>query len=251
MRIISWNVNGLRSVYRKSLLNWLSDSDIDIVCLQEIKAQKEQLDVEVGKFFDYKLFINSGMRMGYSGVAIYSRTSPRAIRTEFGFTRFDNEGRGIEVVYSDFTLVNLYLPHGGWEKQNLSYKLAVYDFLIEYLESKRDQNLIITGDFNIAHSEIDLARPKQNFNNTMFTTEERRRVDKILSLGFVDCFRRLHPDASTYTWWSYRPGARERNIGWRIDYSLISASLVPSLRSASILHHVLGSDHCPIELYLS
>jgi exodeoxyribonuclease III len=250
MKIISWNVNGLRSVLRRNQLDWLTDTNVDILCLQEIKVQQEQLEDTFKKFLGYNLFLHSATRKGYSGVAVYSKMTPQTVKTEFGFPRFDLEGRGIELTFPHFTLINLYLPHGGWLKHNLEYKLSVYDFLIRYLASKRDQKIILVGDFNVAHTEIDLARPKQNSKNVMFTPEERKQIDRILSLGFVDCFRKLHPAAPMYTWWPYRAEARARKVGWRIDYSLLSASLLPSLRSASVLDSILGSDHCPIELYL-
>lgn len=167
-----------------------------------------------------------------------------------GHPRFDSEGRFLELEFPNFTLINLYLPHGGRKKENLAYKLEVYEHLISYLKNKLQHNLVVTGDFNIAHHEIDLARPKQNLHNIMFTPEERTKIDKLIHLGFIDTFREFNRRCGQYTWWPYAHNARQRNLGWRIDYTFISPALKSHLKKSSIHANVFGSDHCPIELEL-
>lgn len=248
MRIISWNVNGIRSVYKRNFLNWLPSSGVDILCLQEIKARQEQLSPQILNLLNYNSFFHPAIKKGYSGVAVYSNTPPLSVKTKLGLPRFDDEGRAIELVFSKFILLNLYIPHGGREKENLGYKLAVFDFLVDYLKQKQRERIVLVGDFNIAHTENDLARPKANQNNIMFTPEERKQVDRIINLDFIDCFRRMHPHERQYTWWPYRANARTRNVGWRIDYTFISGNMLPELSSANVLANILGSDHCPIEL---
>lgn len=250
MKIFSWNVNGLRAVYRKGFLDWLSKSKADIVCLQEIKAQREQLPSALVNFREYHLYFNSATRKGYSGVLAYSRKEPLKIIKKLGLERFDGEGRLLQLQYRDFTLINLYLPQGGRQKENLAYKLAVYDFLLDYLKGIKDQEVIIAGDFNVAHKEVDLARPRQNKNNTMFTPAERKQIDRLLKLGFTDTFRQFNKKGGHYTWWPYFYKARARNLGWRIDYAFASKKLAPKLKDALIFSEVKGSDHCPIGVEL-
>ncbi|HHD92539.1 MAG TPA: exodeoxyribonuclease III [Candidatus Portnoybacteria bacterium] len=246
MKILSWNVNGLRAIYRKGFLSWLGKSQADIVCLQEIKAQKEQLPEEIIKPKGYYTYFNSAQRKGYSGTAIFSKEKPRKIKTILGLEKFDNEGRIIKATYKNFILINLYLPHGGRQKENLEYKLEVYRELLSFLKNNRNEKIIITGDFNIAHQEIDLARPKQNKNNIMFTSEEKKQISEIIDLGFIDTFRKFHQEEENYTWWPYAFSARERNLGWRIDYIFISRKLLNNLKDAFILKDIKGSDHCPV-----
>ena len=246
MEILSWNVNGIRAVYKKGFLNWLNRSQADIVCLQEIKAQAEQLESKLSKPNDYFSFFNSAKKMGYSGTAVYTKIKPEKIEYSSGFKRFDQEGRIIKLKYPDFFLINLYFPQGGRKKENLPYKLKIYDYLLKYFEKIKNQKVILIGDFNIAHQKIDLARPKDNKNNTMFTLEERKKIDRIINLGFLDSFRKLNKQAGNYTWWPYYLNARQRNIGWRIDYAFVSKPLVPKLKKAFILPEIKGSDHCPI-----
>jgi len=246
MRIISWNVNGLRAAARKGFNLWLKKSKADIVCLQEIKAHPSQLTPDLIKPEGYYSYFNSAQRKGYSGVAVYSKEKPQQVETELGLERFDQEGRILKLTFPDFILINLYLPQGGRDKQNLEFKLQSYQYLLDYLNKNREKNIIILGDFNIAHQEIDLARPQANKNSTMFTPEERKQIDKILSLGFIDTFRELHSREKLYSWWPYFYHARERDIGWRIDYVFISPPLKKQLKSSFILSDVLGSDHCPV-----
>lgn len=248
MKIISWNVNGLRAILRRNFLDWVEKSGADIICLQEIKIQQSQIPETDFNNLNYLKFFNYGGRSGYAGVAVLTKEKPLSIRQEIGLKRFDFEGRVLILSYQDFTLINVYMPHGGRGKENLNYKLEVYQHLLGYLKEVKDQPVIVMGDFNIAHTELDLARPKNNKNNTMFTKEEREQLDKLEGLDFIDSFRCFNGDGGNYTWWPYWGNARVRNLGWRIDYAYVSKSLQSSLKSAAILKDVLGSDHCPIEL---
>lgn len=245
MKILSWNVNGLRAVAKKGFLDWIKKSNADVICLQETKAQEKDLASNLLYPQGYSSFFNSAIKKGYSGVAVYTKQKPLKVKNKLGLKRFDDEGRFLELKYSDFTLINLYLPHGGRQKEKLSYKLEVYHYLLKYLE-KKSEKLILIGDFNIANKEIDLARPKQNKNNIMFTSEERKQIDKLLNLGFIDSFRKFHKDSGHYTWWPYFANARQRNLGWRIDYAFFSKNLTPKIKDVFILSKVKGSDHCPI-----
>jgi len=246
MKIISWNINGLRAVYKKNFLKWLGKTDADIICLQEIKAQEEQLPSELLKPKRYYSYFNFAKKKGYSGVAVYAKQKPLVVENKLGIKRFDEEGRILKLKYPNFILVNLYFPHGGRQKENLDYKIEVYNHFIKHLKQIRNKNLILIGDFNIAHNEIDLARPRENKNNIMFTLAERQQIDKIVGLGFIDAFRKFHKEKGCYTWWPYFANARERNLGWRIDYSFVSKTLTLRLKNAFILNKVMGSDHCPI-----
>lgn len=246
MKVISWNVNGLRAVYKRNFLKWLAGSKADIVCLQEAKAQIEQLPPDLIKPKNYHSYFNLAVKKGYSGVVVYTKKKPLRVETVLGIKRFDQEGRMLKLEYSDFTLINLYLPHGGRQKENLDYKLKVYGRLLRYLKKIKTKNVILIGDFNIAHKEIDLARPGQNKNNIMFTSEEREQIDGIIGLDFTDTFRKFHKKGGHYTWWPYFVNARQRNLGWRIDYVFTSKAITPKLKSAFILNKVKGSDHCPV-----
>lgn len=252
MKIISWNVNGIRSVFRKGFLDFIEERNPDIVCIQEIKSQ----EIPSGDLFSidlkdrYNIYINSAEKLGYSGVAVLSKEKPKKVKDKLGMKRFDTEGRFLELVFPSFTLINIYIPHGARDKRNLNYKLEVYERLLDYLGKKVGEKIIITGDFNIAHKEIDLARPKGNINNIMFTFPERMQITKLIELGFIDLFRDRHETAGNYTWWPYRKGLRERNVGWRIDYIFGSNNLRKKVYDAFILKGVLGSDHCPIGIIL-
>lgn len=246
MKIVSWNVNGLRSVFNKGFSKWFEEVETDIVCLQEIKLQKPQLSKPLIAPENFLSFFNFAKKKGYAGVGVYSQKKPHKVEQKLGFAKFDQEGRILRLDYSDFSLINLYFPHGGRKKENLAYKLEVYDLLLDYLNKIKDQNVILTGDFNIAHQEIDLARPKQNQKNIMFTAEERKKIDEIVNLGFVDSFRKFTKEGGNYTWWPYYLNARERNLGWRIDYVFVSKSLSTKIKEAFIFKEVKGSDHCPI-----
>lgn len=246
-KIVSWNVNGLRAVYKKGLLNWVEKVKPDIFCLQEIKAQREDLPSRVAEVEGYYSFFNSGKKRGHSGVAVYTREKPIEVSMNIGFERFDEEGRFVLLRFGDFSLINVYLPHGGRKKENLDYKISVYSRLLDFLSTVKGDNLVLVGDFNIAHEDIDLARPQQNKDNIMFTPEERKQIDEIIGVGFVDSFRSFNPKGGNYTWFSYRRDAKERGLGWRIDYAFVSKFFANRLRDAFILREVsLGSDHCPI-----
>jgi len=246
MKILSWNVNGLRAIYKKGFWEWFEKIKADIVCLQETKIQDEQLSFDLVRLKNYSSFFNSASKKGYSGVGVFSKKKPLEIKRKLGLKRFDNEGRFLELQYPEFTLINLYLPHGGRQKENLAYKLKVYQFLFKYLQKMNKQKLILIGDFNIAHQEIDLARPKQNKNNIMFTPKEREQIDRLIDLGFTDSFRKFYKEGGHYTWWPYLANARQRNLGWRIDYAFVSKRLTPNLKKSFILSQVKGSDHCPM-----
>ncbi len=274
MKIISWNVNGIRSVYNKGFLEWFNKTKADIVCLQEIKAQKEQIPAELFNLKNYHFYLNQASKKGYSGVAVFTKQKPIRVGYTLGLKRFDQEGRILKLKYPDFTLINVYLPHGGRGKENLDYKLECYAKLLDFLKKNKDENIILIGDFNIAHHEIDLARPKDNKNNIMFTSEERKQVDKIIELGFTDTFRKFNKKPGNYTWWPYFVNARQRNLGWRIDYAFVKAvrgstsglrsdlesrdlGEVPlersdlKLKNASIFSKIPGSDHCPIGIKIN
>lgn len=246
MKILSWNVNGLRSVYRNGFMQWLKESNAEIICLQEIKAQESQLPEELLKPVGYNSYFSSAGKRGYSGVAIYTKKKPLLVEKTLGLTRFDQEGRILKVDYPNFSLLNVYLPHGGRQKENFKYKLQAYLALFKSLNSMQNKKVVLIGDFNIAHKEIDLARPKQNKNNTMFTSEERKQIDRLIELGFVDTFRLFHQENGYYSWFPYAFDARKRNLGWRIDYALVSKNLKSRIKNSSILKEIAGSDHCPI-----
>lgn len=249
MKIISWNVNGLRAVYKKDFLEWFKNENADIVCLQEIKLQEGQIPKSLINPEGYFSYFSYAYKKGYSGVAVYAREKPLAVENKIGFEKFDSEGRVLKLEFKDFILLNLYMPNGGERKENLAYKLEAYDRLFKYLETIKEKPLVLAGDFNIAHKEIDLAEPEKNQDSIMFTSEERRRIDRLIKSGFIDTFRKFHKDESgQYTWWSYFSLSRDRNLGWRIDYVFTSKEMAGKLKDAFILSQVMGSDHCPVEV---
>jgi exodeoxyribonuclease III len=243
MKTISCNMNGIRAAYKKGLMDFINAEKPDILCLQEIKANESDFPDEMKNLDGYQLITNCAIKKGYSGVAVYTKRKPISVIHKLGLERFDSEGRILELDYGDFVLMNLYLPHGGRQKENLEYKLLVYEKLFERLGQLIGKNVILIGDFNIAHQEIDLSRPKQNINNTMFTPEERVQIDKLIELGFVDTFRMLNKEPGNYTWWPYAFNARERNMGWRIDYCFVSKGLAQNVKSAEICSKYRFSDH--------
>jgi len=246
MKIISWNVNGIRAVYKKDFVKQFKKINADFFCLQEVKCQEGQVPEELLNFKGYYSYFSFAEKKGYSGLAIFTKMKPLKVENKLGFKKFDDEGRILRLEYKDFILINFYFPHGGRAKENLDYKLEVYKNFLKYLGKIKDKKVIIVGDFNIAHNEIDVDRPKANLNNIMFTPEERKKIDKIISLGFVDTFRKFNKKGDNYTWWPYFANARERNLGWRIDYVFISKNLDVNLKKAFILKNVIGSDHCPV-----
>jgi exodeoxyribonuclease-3 len=250
IRIASWNINGLRAIHKKGFTDFMKQNNFDIVCLQEIKAQREKIPEDLINLEEYYSYFSSAEKPGYSGVAIYSKIKPFQYGNSFGILRFDNEGRVLWLDFEDFILFNTYMPNGGREMKRLDYKLDFYDSFLKYLEGliKEGRKVILTGDVNTAHKAIDLARPKQNEKNTGFLPEERDWIDRLLTAGFTDAFRFFNPEPGNYTWWDYKTRARERNIGWRLDYFFASNNMVTELRNSKILHQVPGSDHCPIVL---
>lgn len=251
MKLISWNVNGIRAILQKGLPEFWSRENPDIICFQEVKAREEQL---VGTQWPpgYHLIWNAATRPGYSGTAIFSRIQPQSVSFGIGSEIHDNEGRVITIELADFYLVNVYVPNSQRDLARLNYRSTSWgpDFLA-YLKSLETRKpVVVCGDFNVAHQEIDLARPKDNTKNAGFTPEERADFSRVIDAGFIDTFREFESDTGHYTWWSYMNRARERNIGWRIDYFLISPSLRPKLQRAWTLPEIQGSDHCPVAIEL-
>ncbi|MEN9621593.1 MAG: Exodeoxyribonuclease exodeoxyribonuclease [Candidatus Parcubacteria bacterium] len=260
MKIISWNVNGIRANIKKGAFDWFLQQKADIFCIQETKAEPSQLPAEVVVPFGYKsYFDHSKGRKGYSGVAIYVKITHTVARAEYGFgiAELDQEGRQISLFFNDkkgkpsFCFINTYFPNGGGGPDRLAYKLKYYDAFLAYIEKVRKQGyeVIFTGDVNTAHTEIDLARPKENMENTGFLPIERAWIDKVIAAGYVDTYRNLHPGkVGGYTYWDMKTFARERNVGWRIDYFFVSEKLLKDVKKSEIFSDVLGSDHCPIVL---
>ena len=246
MKIISWNVNGIRSVHKKGFVDFIKAAEPDILCLQEIKAKIADVPKELTNITGYESHFNEAAKPGYSGTAVYTHSHPNKVIKSIKSHQFDDEGRALIVEYPSFTFINVYIPHGGRSKEKLSYKLDCYKDFFEYIKKVKTKNLIIAGDFNIAHTELDLARPKNNKNNIMFTPAERGCIEYLISLGVIDTFREFHKDGEHYTWWPYFANARQRNIGWRIDYVFVSKNLRPKLKNAFIMNEIIGSDHCPV-----
>jgi len=252
MRLISWNVNGIRAAIRNGFFDWLQTDRASIICLQEVKARKEQIGGSFDRLTNYRIFWNAAQRPGYSGVALLSNRPP--LRTEYGLgiDEFDKEGRVILQEYERFFLYNIYFPNGQRDQSRLDYKLRFYDFYLEKAEELRatGKAVITCGDFNTAHKAIDLKNPKANENTSGFLPVERQWMDKLVARGFVDTFRMFHEEAEQYSWWTYRFGARKRNVGWRIDYFFIDREHAPLVKDAFILQQVMGSDHCPVGIEL-
>jgi len=255
MKIISWNVNGIRAAYKKGFLDFFQKEEADIFCIQESKAHEDQLNKELLSPSGYNSFWNIGPRKGYSGVGVFVKENPILVKKKFpDMPQFHEEGRVIELKFKKFTLLNIYFPNGGTRSDGtemLSYKLRFYDNFLSYVNNLRQEgeSVIVCGDFNIAHTEIDIARPKENENSIGFLPEERAKLDKVFKSGLVDVFRKLHPNLKdAYTWWSFRSGARERNVGWRLDYFVVSKDLIAKVKNISHRTDVFGSDHCPVVL---
>jgi exodeoxyribonuclease-3 len=253
MKITTWNVNGIRAVIRKGAFRWAQQHDVDVLCLQEVKASKSQLAVEDQEMMGYTSYWNPAVRPGYSGVAVYTRQEPLEVIYGLGDERFDQEGRVIRVQFPSFYLYNVYFPSGQRGMERVAYKLQFYDSLLAQCEEMHRQGnrIIITGDFNTAHSEIDLANPRSNQKTSGFLPEERAWIDRYLDSGFVDIFRHKYPDRIQYTWWTYTSFARTRNVGWRLDYFLLSQTLAGFAEDVIIHDDVQGSDHCPVTLVVN
>lgn len=252
MKIITWNVNGLRALLRKDALSWVWNQDPDILCLQEVKARPEQLTEAQHALLPLRYLWNPAERAGYSGVMTFYKAAPLEFQLGLGDPKFDMEGRLISTLHPSFRLFNIYFPSGQRGQERVAYKLDFYASFLEWCDRlhARGEPLILTGDFNTAHQPIDLKNPKSNQKTSGFLPEERAWLQKYLDHGFVDVFRRLYPERVQYTWWTNILNARQRGVGWRLDYFLISEALVPHVQDVIIHEAVLGSDHCPVELIL-
>jgi len=252
MKIVSWNVNGIRAVHRNGFWNKFVAMKPDIFCLQETKAEAEQLALELRDTPGYKSYFNSSKgRKGYSGVAIYSKIEPSKVEYGLEIDEFDVEGRQITAFYDDFILINCYFPNGGRGQERIDYKLRYYDAFLEYCEKlrKKQPNILFCGDINTAHAEIDLARPKENSETTGFLPIEREWLDVVTRSGYVDTFRHFNPRAiGAYSYWDQITRARERNVGWRIDYFFATSEMIKRIKKAEIHPTIFGSDHCPISV---
>ena len=248
IRALSWNVNGLRSVHKKGFLDWFAEERPDILCLQETKALQEQLPEALRDVEGYHAYFSSAERKGYSGVGLYTRTKPDRVSYGFGTEKFDREGRVIIADYPEAVLFNIYFPNGKSSAERLEYKMEFYDTFLEYVDRLKGEgrNIVVCGDVNTAHKEIDLARPKENSKISGFLPQERAWIDQFLSHGYVDIFRRFNDRPEQYTWWDMMTRARERNVGWRIDYFFVNQEFEQQVKNAYILPEVMGSDHCPV-----
>lgn len=249
-KFISWNVNGLRAVMGKNFMDVFSSFDADFFCIQETKLQEGQLDLNIPEYFQYW---NYAEKKGYSGTAVFTKREPISVTYGMGIDEHDKEGRVITLEYPEFYLVNAYVPNSQQELKRLDYRMKWEDDFRSYLmELDKKKSVVYCGDLNVAHEEIDIKNPKINRMNAGFTDKEREKMTILLSSDFIDTFRFLHPDErDAYSWWSYRFQARERNVGWRIDYFIVSSSLKEKIKDASIHPEIMGSDHCPVELVLN
>lgn len=250
MRLVSWNVNGVRAVMKKDFLASLEDMQTDVLCLQETKAQDDQVLEALADLEGYYIFTNSAEKKGYSGTAILSKEEPLSVTVDIGLEEHDTEGRVITAEYKDFYLITVYTPNSGSELKRLPYRQTWDSAFLAFIKNlEKTKPVIVCGDLNVAHKEIDLARPKPNYNKSAgYMQDEIDGMDQYHQAGFIDTFRCLNPEQVKYSWWSYRAGARARNIGWRIDYFLVSASLETKLQQADIFTEIMGSDHCPVML---
>ena len=250
MKLISWNVNGLRACAQKGFFESMAALDADVICLQETKMQADQMDVVMP---GYEVWFNSAVKKGYSGTAVFTRVKPLSVSFDIGIEEHDQEGRVITVEYEDFYLVNCYTPNAQRELTRLDYRMIWEDDFRAYLKRlDAVKPVILCGDLNVAHQEIDLKNPKTNRRNAGFTDEERGKFTELLSAGFIDSFRHFYPDKTgEYSWWSYIRNARATNAGWRIDYFVVSEKLKERMSGASIHQEIFGSDHCPVELVLA
>lgn len=254
MRIVSWNVNGLRANIKKGGFDWFLNESPDIFCIQEVKAEAVQLDAEIVNPPGYKAYFDhSKGRKGYSGVAVFTKNEPLKVEYGLGNHEFDQEGRFLGLFFKEFVLLNVYFPNGGGGPERLKFKLKYYDEFLKYIDAlkKKGHEIIFCGDINTAHEEIDLARPKENEDNTGFLPIERKWLDKVVAHGYVDVFRHFYPTAKEkYTYWDMKTFARDRNVGWRIDYFFVTPGILKKIKETRILDEVLGSDHCPLDIVL-
>ena len=252
MKLFSWNVNGVRAIEKKGFLNWLSSESPDVLCIQETKAKFEQLPDTLQNIDGYFSYWHSADKLGYSGVATFSKKEPLHVQYGLGIDKYDREGRVLITEFENFLLYNIYFPNGQKDEIRLQYKLDFYDDLLEILDDQvaSGNNVIVAGDWNTAHKEIDLANPKANANYSGFMPVERAQLDTYVNHGYVDSFRLFHDEPDRYSWWTYRFGARQRNIGWRIDYFFTNQEFADNISDADIHEDVMGSDHCPVSIEL-
>ncbi len=250
MKIICWNVNGLRAVERKNALEEIWEISPDIFCVQETKVAVDEIPFDLRYVKNYKSFFSSGEKKGYSGVGMYTKKDPITVEYSFGDPRFDNEGRIIKAKFKDFLLFNIYFPNGKASEERLKYKMDFYYSFLEKIKGLIDQGekIIVCGDINTAHKEIDLARPKENGDKSGFLPKERKWIDELVDAALVDAFREFNSQPDEYTYWDLKSRARERNVGWRIDYFFVSKNLKEKLKDCYILKDIMGSDHAPLAL---
>lgn len=250
-RLYCWNVNGIRAQHKKGFADWLKSERPDILCLQETKASEHQVPPDLLSLEGYHSYYHSGSKPGYCGVALITRERPLKLDFGIGQEIYDHEGRTIVAEYPNFVLINTYFPNGGASTDRLQYKLDFYEAYLEFIRGIAHKPVVMCGDFNTAHKEIDIARPKDNVNNSGFMPVERAWLDRLVEQGYLDTFRLFESGGGFYTWWDQRFNARSRNVGWRIDYFFVSPQLRANVKSAKILGDVMGSDHCPIVLELA
>lgn len=250
MKIVSFNVNGIRAIMKKDFTSSLEALKPDILCLQETKAQDHQVEEALESISGFHLCSNSATKKGYSGTAILSKEKPLSVQNDIGIAKHDDEGRVICAEFKDFYLVNVYVPNSGSDLKRLSYRQEWDKDFMAYLKGlEQTKPVVVCGDFNVAHRDIDLANPKPNYNKSAgYMQEEIDGMDAYLGNGFIDTFRHFHPEEVKYSWWSYRAAARERNVGWRIDYFLVSDAFLPQVSKAAIHNDIMGSDHCPVSI---
>jgi len=248
MRLISWNVNGIRAADGKGLFDWFQQESPDVLCLQEIKALPEQIPPHLRNMPGYHIYFNSAERKGYSGVATFTKEKPVDVKKGFGIEKFDKEGRILITEFPSFILFNIYFPNGKRDQERLDYKLDFYDTFLAYTDNLKAEgkNIVACGDVNTAHKEIDLTRPKENEKISGFLPIERAWMDTFTDHGYVDTFRHFNKEPNQYSWWDFKSRARERNIGWRVDYFFVNREFLPYLKKAFIMQDVMGSDHCPV-----
>jgi len=248
LRLISWNVNGLRAIYKKGFVEWMGRDQPDVLCLQETKVAADQVPAELKSMPGYFSYFGSGERKGRDGVALFSKTKPMSVEYTLGIEGLDDEHRAIVADYGQFLLFNVYFPNGKASPERLEYKLKFYDLFLEHIERLQaaGRRIAICGDINTAHKEIDLARPRANEKISGFLPVERAWMDRLVERGFSDTFRIFHAEGENYSWWDLKTRARERNVGWRIDYFFVSENLRDAVSSAFILKNVNGADHCPV-----
>ena len=252
MKIYSWNVNGLRAVAKKSFFDWIAYESPDILFLQETKLQEDTLPPELKNIEGYHSYFSHAEKKGYSGTGVYTKKEPDEVSYGMGINEFDSEGRIVKLRFGNVIMFNIYFPNGQMSEDRLKYKLDFYDALLDHLENLRSKgfNLLISGDYNTAHNEIDLKNAKANENYSGFLRIERDWLDKFVRTGYVDTFRALYPNKVQYSWWSYRFNARKNNTGWRIDYHFVNKEFFPKVKDSYIMNDVYGSDHCPIVVEL-